>query len=105
MRLVLLLALCATSGCAIGLGKSLHQAGTLAQTDLTGEKKRRVEITETQNVILGFVFETDFADQARQKLLASCSGGSLENVEWRYSTDLGIFAYKNKLRLVADCVE
>ena len=103
---VFTLFLISSSGCAIGLGKSLHEYSMLeAPIDTKNAKQRPVSVEANQNVILGFSFNTDFADEAYQNLLNSCPNGRIINVSARHSTDLGFLAYKNKMVLTGTCLE
>ena len=95
-----------SSGCAIGLGKSLHEYSLAeAPIETRGLKAREIEASADDNVILGFTFDTDFADKAYRKLLAECPRGRIVNMAARYSTDLGILAYKEKLKINGTCLE
>jgi len=98
-------ALVVFSGCAIGLGKSVHQYALTEMVPTTGkEKARPIEVEANQFVVLGFVYDTDFVDEARSKLLAQCQG-RIVGVTAKHSTDLGVAAYRNKLKLTATCLE
>lgn len=102
--LVLFIALIGT-GCAIGLGKSVHEFSMNEAIDVsTAKKARPIELIQDQNVIIG-TFDTDYVDVAHQKLLAQCERGQIVNIRTRYSTDLGFFAYKNILKINATCLE
>ncbi len=91
-------------GCAIGLGKSVHEFSMNEAIDVSSKKSRAIEAESDQNVIIG-TFDTDYADVAHQKLLAQCERGQIVNIRTRYSTDLGFFAYKNILKINATCLE
>lgn len=94
------------AGCAIGLGKSVHQYALSENVELTGKEKHKViEAEESQHVFMGIVFDTDFADKAYGKLMNSCPEGRIVNIRAKHSTDLGFMAYENKLRLTATCLQ
>lgn len=94
-----------TTGCAIGIGKSLHEYSLLDTTDLKpGQKSRAIEAETDQHVIIA-TDNTDFSDEAYHKLVNECPRGRIVNITARYSTDLGFFAYKNKMKLTGYCLE
>lgn len=94
-----------SSGCAIGLGKSMHQFAQLDYEE-TGKlaKVREVTALGEKTVILFFTFNTDYADEAYVTLLSKCPGGRISNVKTKFSSDLGFLAYKNKVELTGDCI-
>lgn len=102
----LLLVALNVSGCAIGLGRSIHEYGQLDHEKITTQSKsKKIESIGTQTVILFFSFDTDYADEAYKDFLGKCRQGRIVNVRSIYSTELGFFAYKNKLRILGDCIE
>jgi hypothetical protein len=104
-----LLALAAAAclqGCAVGLGKSVHQyVLTETETPKGRQKVRSIEAEADQLVLLGFTDNTDFADQARERLLEKCPKGRIVGISAKHSTDLGFMAYRNRMRLTGLCVE
>jgi LEA14-like dessication related protein len=104
--LFFLIAVAGSNGCALGLGKSLHELAYLDTVYVPkGKKAREIQSKDTDNVILSLTFDTDFADRAYEQLLAQCKRGSIYNIRGVYSTDLGFMAYKQILRLEAICIE
>lgn len=104
-RLALAALAVASSGCIPDLGKSLHQVSLLEATNLAGVPSvTPVEVSATQFVVLSFSGNTDYADEAYEALLRTCPQGRIVNITARYSTDLGIFAYRNKLVLRGYCI-
>ncbi|MFN7684128.1 MAG: hypothetical protein ACK5QT_01785 [Oligoflexia bacterium] len=98
--------LAVTGGCALGFGKSVHQYGLSEVVSVNGgERSRSIESEGFQDVVLFFAFNTHYADDAREKLLSQCPKGRIVGISAKYSTDLGVFAYKNRLRLKATCLE
>lgn len=102
ITLGLALGLLTQSGCALGLAKSIHGFNMLEASPTAGQP---IEIEETQNVILAFVFDTDYAERAHQRFLAACPRGEIRNVATKFSTDLGFFAYKNKIKMTGTCIQ
>ncbi len=94
-------ALMTQTGCALGLAKSVHEFTMLEAAPVKGTS---IEVEEDQNVILAFTFDTDYAERAAQKFLAQCPNGEIRNVATKFSTDLGFFAYKNKIKITGTCV-
>ncbi len=102
----LLLAL-GLSGCAIGLGKSLHQYSSLDEYNrkaFEGRKKTSISHVEEQYVFIDFLFDTDYADDGYKAFLSKCSGGTINNIRVTHSTDLGFFAYRERVRYEGICV-
>jgi hypothetical protein len=101
-----LLCVALLQGCAVGLGKSVHQY-VLTETDLPKgrQKVSSIEAEADQYVLLGFTDNTDFADEARQRLIDKCPKGRIIGISAKHSTDLGFMAYRNRMRLTGLCVE
>ena len=94
------------SGCIPDFGKSLHEVSLLEATDLSGARSvRPVEARTEQFVVLSFAFDADYVGDARRALLAACPRGRIVNITARFSTDLGFFAYRNKLVLRGYCLD
>lgn len=93
-------------GCAIGLGKSLHQYSILSyEKDPKNRKVKTISVEETDYVVLSMAFDTEYVEQAYQKFLRACPNGEIINVSARHSTDLGILAYRDKIVLEGECVQ
>jgi len=61
-----------------------------------------IEIEKFQKNILGFVYNTHYADQAYAELLHQCPNGtSMVNVE--YLTNHGFMSWTDKIRIKAVC--
>ena len=83
---------------------SVHQIHTsdFDGAVLTKEVNRVVANTE-QFVILGFVTETNYVDQAYQQLLKKCPG-RITGITTKYSTDLGFLSWTNRIRIEGLCI-
>lgn len=93
-------------GCALGLGKSLHQYSlneTLSETP-PNAKARPIESSALQNVFI-LTSNTDFPDEAYLELLDQCRKGRIVNIVAKHTTDLGLLAYQNKMVLSGTCIE
>lgn len=83
---------------------SVHQIHTSDFADIVSAKEsRRVVTNAEQFVILGFVGQTDYVDQAYQKLLDSCAG-KITGITTKYSTDLGFMSWTNRVRMEGLCL-
>ncbi|MCJ8318344.1 MAG: hypothetical protein MJK12_01835 [Colwellia sp.] len=66
------------------------------------ESDEVIEIEKSQKIILGFVYDTNYVDQAYNKLLLTCPNGtSMINVE--YLTNHGFLSWTDKIRIKAVC--
>ncbi len=95
----------ALSGCAIGLGKGMHDYTMQETTSVAPGKKTRPIKVEAKENITFLTSNTYYADKAYQDLLNQCPRGSIVNIRTRHSTDLGFFAYREKIMLWGQCVE
>ena len=80
----------------------LHHVSDMDPLSASDSPKTLVAEAE-QSVVLGFVFDTHFADQAREQLLAQCPG-KLTAISTRYSTSHGFLHWTNRIRLTGLCV-
>lgn len=67
-------------------------------------KPQTVESSAEQFVILGFVTQTDYVDQAFSDLKATCPGGRISQIHTRYSTSHGFLSWTNKVKMKGLCV-
>lgn len=90
------------SGCAY----SVHNVYI---SDFSGypklEQGQMVKATAEQEVVLGFVYETDYVDQARKKLIAQCPEGDISGISTQFSTSLGFFSWTNKVLMQGLCTK
>jgi ribosomal protein S2 len=106
-RAVLMVAL-ATLAC--GCSYSMHEyqaAGYAPATPTSGGAPRQavwIHARANQGVILGVTDNTDYVDEAYQRLLAQCPG-DIVAVNTRYSTKLGFLSYRNTVEMQAFCLE
>ena len=83
---------------------SVHQVHTSDFEGAVSEKESKRVIAHTEQfVILGFVDQTDYVDQAYQKLLDSCPG-RITGITTKYSTDLGFLSWTNRIRIEGLCI-
>jgi hypothetical protein len=100
------IALAATLMMLAGCTHALHMVheGDLAPSAKLGEA-RRVMAEGSQRVVMGFVGQTEYVDQARAKLEAQCRGGQITGIQSRYSTSHGFLSWTNQVRFQAYCLE
>jgi len=108
-RASLLLVLAAVAVLACGCSYSMHEyqaAGYAPATQTSGPPRQAVWIHSraNQGVILGVTDNTDYVDEAYQRLLSQCSG-DIVAVNTRYSTKLGFLSYRNTVEMQAFCLE
>lgn len=97
--LLLLLIIVMLGGCT----SSIH----MSQVDIGSnynelDSGKLIEIEESQKNILGFVYDTNYVDQAYTNLLRQCpKGTAIINVE--YLTNHGFLSWTDKIRIKAIC--
>ncbi|ALO34602.1 hypothetical protein CMT41_07640 [Colwellia sp. MT41] len=97
--LLTLLMLALLGGCT----SSIH----MSQVDIDSnyhelDSYKVIEIEESQKNMLGFVFHTDYVDQAYTNLLRQCPNGTaIINVE--YLTNHGFLSWTDIIRIKAIC--
>jgi hypothetical protein len=99
-KLFLLLNVVMLSACT----SSVHMSQVDIGSDSYNEDDigKIIEIEESQKNILGFVYNTNYVDQAYKNLLLQCpSGTSMINVE--YLTNHGFLSWTDKIRIKAIC--
>ena len=88
-----------------GCAHSIHQVHTSDFTPGTPiESGDMVKAKTEQFVILGFVGQTNYVDEAYNMLLATCADGMLTGITTQYSTSLGFFSWTNKVFMQGLCV-
>ena len=63
-----------------------------------------VKASSEQFVILGITNQTQYVDQAYQKLMQACPQGMITGITTQYSTALGFFSWTNKILMQGLCV-
>ena len=64
-----------------------------------------VEARSEQNVFMGFVANTTYADEAFSNLQAQCPKGQVTGIQTRYSTSHGFLSWKNVILMKGYCSE
>ena len=66
---------------------------------------RQVETRTEQQVILGMVGQTDYANDAYQGLMKQCESGSVTGIQTRFSTSHNFMSWKNVVEMKGYCSE
>jgi len=64
-----------------------------------------VKATAEQFVVMGFVYDTNYVDTARKKLIAQCPDGNISGISTQYSTSLGFFSWTSKILMQGLCTK
>lgn len=88
------------SACTSSIHMSQVDIGSNSQKDL--DEGKVIAIEKSQKNILGFVYDSNYVDQAYADLLQRCPNGTtMINVE--YLTNHGFLSWTDKIRLKAIC--
>lgn len=83
---------------------SIHMVqATSFDTSEKAGKSRVIEARSKQFVVMDFVTQTDYADEAYEILLSQCPNGRIEGVVTQFSTSLGFFSWTNKILMKGLC--
>ncbi len=74
---------------------------------LPGKQKgaRFINVESKRNVILSFVFNNDYVEDARQKLMAACPNAEITGINTKYITSHNFASYTDKIRIRALCLD
>ena len=99
-KLFSLLMVVMLSACTSSIHMSQVDVGTNSQQELASGKV--INIEKSQKIFLGFVYDSNYVDQAYKQLLLQCPNGtSMINVE--YLTNHGFLSWTDKIRIKALC--
>lgn len=101
MRVLGLLLLLLLASCAHSIHE-VHTSDFLPGTPI--ESGEMVSARSEQFVIMGFVGDTNYVDEAYQSLMRACPQGALTAVTTQYSTSLGFFSWTNKILMQGLCI-
>ncbi|MFN8792619.1 MAG: hypothetical protein ACK5Y2_14280 [Bdellovibrionales bacterium] len=85
----------------VGCAHSVH---LYQANDSYSFQGKLIESDSEQFVIFWFATETQYVEQAFNKLKAQCPSGRIEGIKTRYSTSLGFFSWTNKIRMRGYCL-
>jgi hypothetical protein len=74
---------------------------------LPGKQKgaRYINVESQRHVFLGFIFNTNYVEEARQKLMAACPNAEITGINTKYITSHGFASYTDKIRIRALCLD
>ena len=99
---VLLAAFLLLSGCAYSVHNVyISDFGSYQKL----EQGEVVKATAEQFTVMGFVYDTNYVDQARTRLIAQCPQGDISGISTQYSTSLGFFSWTNKVLMQGLCTK
>jgi hypothetical protein len=68
------------------------------------EKGQIIKAESEQFVVMSFVQNTDYVDQAYEKLQKQCASKTITGISTQISTSLGFFSWTNKALMQGLCV-
>jgi hypothetical protein len=69
------------------------------------EQGEIVKASAEQFAVMGFVYDTEYVNQARRKLVSQCPQGEISGISTQYSTSLGFFSWTNKILMQGLCTK
>ena len=69
----------------------------------SASKAKYIEARSEQNVVLWFADDTDYVEEAKDKLMKQCDG-NIRAVSTQYSTSHGFLHWTNKILMKGVCV-
>jgi hypothetical protein len=58
-----------------------------------------------QFVVMGFVFDTNYVDQAKSQLISQCPNGAVTGITTQYMTSLSFFSWTHKILMQGICLK
>jgi len=68
-------------------------------------KGKIIKVKTEQFIILGFVTQTDYVDEAYRQLQNKCKNGRINGITTQFSTSLGFFSWTNKILMQGLCIK
>lgn len=69
------------------------------------ESGKMIKASSEQFVIMGFVGQTNYVDEAYQKLMQQCPSGVISGITTQYSTSMNFFSWTNKILMQGLCLQ
>ena len=89
---------------AVGCSHSLHQTYVSDYGQgVNFSKAKKIEAQTEQFVVMGFVGQNNYVDQAYATLQSQCPQGEILGISTEYWTSHGFFSWTNKLRMHGYC--
>lgn len=102
LKTLLVVALLALSACAHSIHQ-VHVSDFLPAAPI--ESGDVVKGYGEQFVILGFVGQTDYVNQAYNQLQTACPRGTISGITTQHSTSLGFLSWTNKVLMQGLCIK
>ncbi|MCL9782295.1 hypothetical protein M9194_12745 [Vibrio sp. S4M6] len=81
---------------------SVHLSQVNSDPNIHLKSPKMVEVETSQDVVMGFAFDTNYVDKAYTQIMERCpTGASMVNVE--YVTKHGFLHWTNIIRVKAQC--
>jgi hypothetical protein len=64
---------------------------------------KMISVETEQVVVMGFMFDTNYVNQAHEQMIAKCPKGTIKNIMTRSSTSHAFFHWKNKIYMEGRC--
>lgn len=88
-----------------GCTHSVHQSHMGDFLPRKQKGARFISVEAQRKVVLGFIFDTNFVEDARQQLLAACPRNEITGVNTQYITSHGFLSWTEKIRIKALCLD
>lgn len=105
MKKVLLFLSLAATVAVTGCTHSVHQSHMGDFLPRQQKGARFISVESQRKVIFGFIFDTDFVEDAKHKLLAACPRNEITGVNTQYITSHGFLSWTEKIRIKALCLD
>lgn len=90
-----------SAGCAHSIHE-VHTSDFVPMAEI--ESGKMVRGYGEQFVVMGFVSETNYVDQAYRELQSQCPGGQITGITTQISTSMGFFSWTNKALMQGLCL-
>ncbi len=84
---------------------SYHQAATDVSLNPGYKSGRTISAVGEQFVVLGFINNTDYVQEAYDDLAKQCEEGTVSPLTTRYYTSLSFLSWTNYIKLEGICVQ
>ncbi len=89
-------------GCTHSL--HVHHMSDFGPTYAKFQQGQWISAESEQFVILGFVTQTDYVNEAWEQLRDKCRNGYVQGVQTEFFTDHGFFSWTNRVRMQGLCL-
>jgi hypothetical protein len=102
-QLFLILSVLVFAGCTHSI--HLVHVSDFSPTFKKYSEGQLIKARAEQFVVMGFATETNYVDEAYNKLIASCTEGSIQGITTEYLTSHGFFSWTNSVEMQGLCVK